>query len=211
MIYAYDEELLDKARLSMASMYDVAVNIYGVSLETFQFIFCCSDISCAFARGDSCIVAGRSGAELAYDIIRKSGFKEVEYMQVFRLDRSAEYWLGWNLAYYQWLRNTSFQKIEDRIPIRTIYNMYQKYHELDQEHFVDTMDELMNRNNTESALKRIRIYAGLSQRGLAENSGVPVRTIQQYEQGQKDISKAGYSTVVALAQALHCSPERLIS
>ena len=49
--------------------------------------------------------------------------------------------------------------------------------------------------------------AGLSQRDLAEISGVPVRTIQQYEQQQKDIRKAAYETVCRLADALHCAPD----
>ncbi len=38
-----------------------------------------------------------------------------------------------------------------------------------------------------------------------ERSGVAVRSIQQYEQRQKDINRASFSTVVALAAALHCS------
>lgn len=38
-----------------------------------------------------------------------------------------------------------------------------------------------------------------------ERSGVAVRSIQQYEQRQKDINKASFSTVVALASALHCT------
>ncbi len=38
-----------------------------------------------------------------------------------------------------------------------------------------------------------------------ERSGVAVRSIQQYEQRQKDINKASFSTVIALAAALHCA------
>ena len=57
-------------------------------------------------------------------------------------------------------------------------------------------------------LKKIREDRGLSK---AEISGVPVRTIQQYEQQQKDIRKAAYETVCRLADALHCAPDDCMS
>ena len=56
-------------------------------------------------------------------------------------------------------------------------------------------------------LKQMREKAGMSQRELADASGVPVRSIQQYEQRQKDIRRAAFETVVRLADALHCRPE----
>ena len=59
-------------------------------------------------------------------------------------------------------------------------------------------------------LKRLREQAGLSQRELAEASGVPVRTIQQYEQGQKEIRRAAWETVSRLAAALHCRPKQCV-
>ena len=60
-------------------------------------------------------------------------------------------------------------------------------------------------------LKYKREQAGLSQRDLAEISGVPVKTIQQYEQQQKDIRKAAYETVCRLADALHCAPDETLN
>ena len=62
----------------------------------------------------------------------------------------------------------------------------------------------------DTALKRMRQLTGLSQSGLASASGVPVRTIQQYEQRQKDINKAGYIQLVSLASALNCEPAALL-
>lgn len=62
----------------------------------------------------------------------------------------------------------------------------------------------------DTALKRMRQLTGLSQSGLASASGVPVRTIQQYEQRQKDINKAGYIQLVSLASALNCEPASLL-
>lgn len=59
-------------------------------------------------------------------------------------------------------------------------------------------------------LKRIRRESGLTQAGLAEKSGVNVRMIQHYEQGQKPINSAEALTVYKLAKALDCTVEELL-
>ena len=56
----------------------------------------------------------------------------------------------------------------------------------------------------DTELKRRRLALGMSQRDLAERSGVSARSMRQYEQRRKDINKASFSTVAALADALHC-------
>ena len=72
--------------------------------------------------------------------------------------------------------------------------LYSPYHEMDIRQFVDKMNELV----------------GLNQRELAELSGVPLRTIQQYEQRQKDINKAQAQYLVMLAQVLGCDMRDLM-
>ncbi len=57
----------------------------------------------------------------------------------------------------------------------------------------------------------MRLRAQLSQRQLAEFSGVLIRTIQQYEQRQKDINKAQAETLILLARTLACPPEALLN
>lgn len=54
-------------------------------------------------------------------------------------------------------------------------------------------------------LQEARKSKGLSQKQLAELSGVPLRTIQAYESGAKDIAKASLETVAKLARALGCN------
>ena len=61
-------------------------------------------------------------------------------------------------------------------------------------------------NELEQRRKRL----GLSQKGLAEKSGVNLRMVQYYEQGFKDIKKAQAATVLKLARALECTVEDLI-
>lgn len=53
-----------------------------------------------------------------------------------------------------------------------------------------------------SRLKFYREEAGMSQSQLAEKSGVSLRSIQMFEQGNRDINKAQVVTVLQLAEAL---------
>lgn len=61
-----------------------------------------------------------------------------------------------------------------------------------------------------SKLKWWRMMMGMSQKQLAEESGVSIRMIQYYEQGKNDINKAEALTVYKLAHALMCKVEDLL-
>ncbi len=52
--------------------------------------------------------------------------------------------------------------------------------------------------------------ARLTQKELADRSGVKLRTIQQYEMRAKNINKAAAETLLQLAQVLLCNMEDLI-
>ena len=88
--------------------------------------------------------------------------------------------------------------------------LYSPYHEMDIRQFVDKMNELYRKAKPETNLKLRRKRAGLSQRELAEQTGISVRTIQQYEQRQKSINKAQGEYLALLAKALCCNVEDLI-
>ena len=62
-----------------------------------------------------------------------------------------------------------------------------------------------------SRLKFMREEKGMSQSDLAKASGVPVRNIQAYEQGYKEINKAQVITVLQLAEALDCDVYDIIN
>ena len=59
-------------------------------------------------------------------------------------------------------------------------------------------------------LKEIRESKGITQKALAEMSGVNQRTVQNFEQGKNDIRQAAVIKVYALAKALGCTVEDLI-
>ena len=207
MIHAYDKNYLSKAQSSLASMFDFAVYDLNKNLADFYKQFLLSDISVRFAQGDSSVIAGKSGVEIALEVIGDETLAK-EYHPV--ANRSPEYWTGWALAYYQWQTNLSFKQIDSFIPITEVLAMYNPYHEMDVSQFCDKMTELYNSRKQETNLKKFRIAAGLSQSELAEVSGIPVRTIQQYEQRVKNINAAKTESVIALSKALECTVEQLM-
>lgn len=210
MMRAYDQNLLNKARGSLAGMFEYAVNGYGLALEEFYLQFLRSSLAGDFAAGDSSVLAGMSGVEMAYRVILENDAGAVLAKPVFQVNKSPEYWLGWALAYYQWYRNLSFDRITENVGVNDVLLMYPKYHEMDIMHFVEALDEMRAAVYPESALKRFRMYAGLSQKQLAEKTDIPVRTIQQYEQRQKNINHAQADYVIRMAHALYCRPEDLL-
>jgi DNA-binding transcriptional regulator YiaG len=207
MIHAYDEMYLEKARIALGRMLDFAVYDLKYELLDFWRAFLNSSIAHRFETGDCAVIVGKSGVELAYEVIGKnSEFVKPNYTA----NRSEEYWTGWALAYYQWKTSLSFHRITEIVTIDEIRFMYEPYHEMDIRQFCDKMDELYRERCKETNLKRIRKLRGLTQAQLALQSGVPIRTIQQYEQGQKNINNAKAECVIKLSKALYCEPAELM-
>ena len=210
MICAYDKVYLEKARTALGRMLDFAVYELDYGLSDFFDLFISSGIADRFGQGDFTLLAGKSGVELAYEVLEQTG---VPYQRVpvrYAANRSEEYWTGWALAYYQWETALSFKEIVQSVPVAEICAMYSPYHEMHIGQFVERMNAYYRAVQPETNLKRMRMRAGLSQRELAEASGVPLRTIQQYEQRQKNINKAQVEYLLMLAQALCCKVEDLV-
>jgi Helix-turn-helix. len=88
--------------------------------------------------------------------------------------------------------------------------MYYTLHEADITKFVDIMDSRMTEFFSETNLKRIRMTYGFTQKELADNSGVSLRSIQMYEQRHKNINKASAETLYRLSKILGCTIEDLM-
>jgi len=151
-----------------------------------------------------------SGVEIAYEVLQEAGEPKPEQAPSYSYDRSPEYWTGWALAYYQWSTSLSFAEINQAIPVTEVRMLYTPYHEMDVRQFVDKMNELYREAKPETNLKELRTFANLSQSELAQQAGVSVRTIQQYEQRRKDINKAQTETLLKIARALVCTVEDLV-
>lgn len=68
----------------------------------------------------------------------------------------------------------------------------------------------LERSDFKTNLAYLREDKRITQRELSERSGVSLRTLQDYEQGQKPINKAAAITVLRIAQALNCKVEDLL-
>ncbi len=210
MICSYDKIYLDKARTALGRMLDFAVYDLHYDLEEFFRLFISSGIAERFENGEANILVGKSGIELAYLVLETSGIEIERVTPKYISSRSEEYWLGWALTYYQWKKNISFAGITRYISIKEILSLYSPYHEMDIRQFADKMDEMYSVSKKETNLKRLRHEVGLTQKELAEQSGVPLRTLQQYEQGQKNINKAAAEQVYALSKILVCNVKDLL-
>ena len=210
MIRAYDKVYLDKARTALGRMLDFAVYDLKYDIAEFFDLFIKSGVAERFESGDFTVIVGMSGVELAYEVLEQSGVKSERIKPNYTASRSEEFWTGWALAYYQWETSLSFVEIVRYIPIKDIIALYMPYHEMDIRQFVDKMNAMYKAAKPETNLKLQRQKAGLSQRGLADLSCIPMRTIQQYEQRQKNINKAQAEYLVVLAKVLCCEAEDLI-
>ena len=210
MMSAYDKLYLEKAKTTLGSMLDYAVNTLGFPIRGFWDTFLESQVSKSFQVGNPSIVAGRSGIELCLMVTDPENKNGAQIPIRINDGKSPEYWAGWALAYYQWGSGLQFKEIDRIVPIESIVGMYFPYHELDIRQFADRMDELILSEHKETNIKRKRIMLGLTQSQLACYSNIPLRTLQQYEQGQKNINAARASYLISLSKALYCNPEELL-
>ena len=204
---AYSKIYLNQAQDTLGFMIDCAINYLHIDLENFWNKFLQSDEVKAFEIGSPKIIAGKSGRELAFDILN---IKPTKSVYKFAASKGKEFWLGWALAYFQWESSYGFSQITSKIAISEILNMYSPYHEMDVRQFSDHMQEIYNQRKNMTNLKARRIEYGFTQLDLAEATDISLRTIQQYEQGQKNINKASAENVLSLAQALKCKPSLLL-
>lgn len=212
-MHAYSELYLDDAMSSLGEMCDYAVCECALDADMFYDAFISSPICRQFECGNPKYVAGKSGVELAREVWKQMAGEDLVREPSWCIDRSAQYWAGWNLAYYQWYRDETFGNLARRgLSLSRTVDMY-ILHEADITKFVNVADQIVevHRRDDEARLKRLRKYYGLTQKALSESSGVTLRMIQLYEQGQNDLSKAQAHVVRSLAQALYCDMEDLVS
>lgn len=210
VMHAYPYDYTNMAQRIMGDMLDYAVNTYDMDIDKFFGMFIVSDISKQFQAGNPTYVAGKTGCELFKEVIAASGLKMDDKEDVMYLDKTAEYWSGWSLAYYQWYTGRTFAKIWNAVKLKDMVDMYPVYHEMDIQHFIDRMNELWDSYYVDTNLKRIRMLSGYSQRELSELSGVPLRQIQLFEQRQRNINNTRAENVFRLAKILNCKCEDLI-
>lgn len=210
MIHAYQEIYLNNAQSALGEAFDYAVNTCNISGAVFIKLFTVSSISKRMENGEPTLLAGKSGIEIASDVVFETTGKRLDKEPQEHLGRSKEYWIGWAVAYYQWFSGRKYSDIFTVLSFDDLQKMYYTLHEADISKFVDIVDERIKERFTETNLKRIRTSYGCTQAELANRAEVSLRSIQMYEQRQKDINKASVETVHRIAKVLGCTIEDLL-
>ena len=239
MTHAYDKALLERASDILGRMLDYSVYSLHYDVSVMIDLFIASGAAALFERGDIKTVSGMSGVELAYEVLERSGIAYERTQPRYTKGRSPEYWCGRTLARIQWETCTGFGQIMDHFSPSGFISSYrnarlsfldalpldtgdaersEKSASFSRQFSDEAVSGFISAYGAGSSislagdtpLKKMRIKNGLSQSGLAKASGVPLRTIQQYEQRQKDLSKARSEYLIALSRALGCDPSRLI-
>ena len=210
MTRAYQEIYLSKAQSVIGDAFDYAVNTCGIIGTDFVKLFIASSVSKRMENGEPAYLAGKSGIEIVREIVAETKGQELQIEPQEHFGRSKEYWIGWAVAYYQWYSSRKYREIFAVVTYEELQRMYYTLHEADITKFVDVVDSKIKEYFPETNLKRIRTAYGFTQAELAERSGVSLRSIQMYEQRNKNINKASADTMYRFAKALGCTMEDLI-
>ena len=144
MTPAYSELYLADASLALGSMLESAVYLFGVELSAFWRLFLDSHVSDDFGHGLSGTVSGKSGWELAVEILDDAGVEFRREKPNGVVGRSREFWAGWALAQYQWKSGLTFREIEAFAPLKDLLLMYSPYHEMGIDQFIDAVERRRN-------------------------------------------------------------------
>ena len=206
-IRAYQEIYLSKAQAALGDAFDYAINDCSIPGKDFIKLFIASSISKRIENGEPAFLAGKSGIDIASDILLETSGKQLLAEPQERFERSREYWIGWAICYYQWYSARSFCDIFTVLSFNDLQNMYYTLHEADITKFVDIAEERIREHFKDTNLKRIRTSYGCTQAELAKRSGVSLRSIQMYEQRNKDIN---VESLFRISKTLGCTIENLI-
>lgn len=210
MPHAYQEMYLNKAQSALGDAFDYVVSTCGISGADFIKLFIVSSVSKRIENGEPAVLAGKSGIEIAAEVVSETMGKKLDVAPEEHFGRSEEYWIGWAVAYYQWYSSRKYSDIFKVLTYEDLQKMYYTLHEADITKFVEIADERIKEFFADTNLKRIRMSYGCTQAELAERSGVSPCSIQMYEQRNKDINKASAETVYRISKVLGCTMEDLI-
>ncbi len=209
-IHAYQEIYLTNAQAALGDLFDYAINVLKLKSKDFINMFLASSTSKRIEKGDVLYIVGKSGIEMLLDIVEETTNKRIEIDPIVQYGRTREYWIGWAVAYYQWYSSRTFKEIFDAVSFAEFEVLYNTMHEADITKLIDVINQQIRSHNKGTRLKRIRQRQKFTQAELAKRSNVSLRSIQMYEQQNKDINKASVETIKALAKALSCEMEDIL-
>jgi len=201
---AYNKIYLDDAMQTAGAMMDCAVNALCCPMNEFWARFLSSGIADRFSRGDVTCLAGKSGVELAIEVMRLTG-RDIPGNDGVISISSPEYWAGCTLAYYQWQSGMSFKQLSRLgLDMCSVISMFFPLHEADLSVFCHRADEIVmeRMKSLPHWIKHLRKLNDITQEELSEITGVPLRQIRAYEQKTIDTSNAESRTIRNIRRGL---------
>ena len=200
-IHAYCDLYVDDAMDSLGDLFDLAIRQESLDPQEFSEMFVNSDVCRLLQDGNFRLLDGISAQETLGVILNR------RVVQKEPIEYGAEYWAGYVLAYIHWRSGIPFGCIFRDVPLERVLSMYHMLHEAD---VTKTYELITSEISLENTLLAQRRRTGLTQEELASRSGVSLRSIRAYEQGQVDIGSARADVVYLLARTLGCSMEDLV-
>ena len=235
----FDLMLVNKACVTLGKMLDFAVHSLRQNADAYFVLFITSGFARVMENMDIRCIAGMSGIEMSYKVLDKCGVAYTRVTPRHTAGLSREYYAGYALAKVHVETGLTYEQITAVMPVSSIISMYGNYHnramnelpwQMSDEDRLDAVDKIKaafpgellksardaigsqagSGAKKETRLKELRLLNGLSQSRLAKASGVPLRTLQQYEQRQKDLAKANFEYIMRLSSVLNCEPADLL-
>ena len=204
-----DDRYFTDAQENLAALFEIGVNACKVDGQKIADAFVASGLAHEFERMNPVFVSGKSGVELLNYLAPYAGL-ETPVPEPELVFPGMDYWVGWALAYFQFETGCPYRRVFEVVPYQELQGMYYPLHEAHESKFVSVLLERMADARKTTRLRIQRDIIGISQAELAERSGVGLRSIQMYEQRNKNINHASAETLYRLAHALHCSMQELI-
>lgn len=135
----------------LGDVFDYAINTCGIPGNDFTKLFIASSVSKRMENGEPACLAGKSGIEIAQEIVAETKGQELKAEPEEHFGRSQEYWIGWAVAYYQWYSDRKYSDIFKVNSFEDLQKMYYTLHEADITKFADIVDSRMKEYNKASA------------------------------------------------------------
>lgn len=137
--HPYDEIYLDNVKNTFGEMLNCVIIHFDEDADKFMEKFINSGIALQFENGNPKYIAGKSGFEIAQEVLENSDDLKNLSLPIVQ----EEYWAGWALAQFQWYSNKTFAEIQQKLPINKIIKMYFPLHEADITKFYTEANEII--------------------------------------------------------------------
>ena len=201
----YDQDIRER----LGTFFDVAVNQCGLRGQDAVDALVVSGLAGQLERQNPGFAVGRSGSELLQWALDACGYG-IRVPNSSRAPVSDDYWTGYMVALLQLRSGWTYAQVFERMSYADVREMHSWCQDLPEDEVVENMRAALQERPRVSALRRARKAAGLTQTQLAQVAGVSMRSVQQYEEGLKDINKAAAGTVYRFSLVLGCTMEDLL-